>query len=185
MVVKNNIKTWWLLLVAGIFLLAIGIYALISPFHTFINLITYSGVALFLNGIFLVIIASANVSFEKEKKWLIAESMIDFVFGIMLIFNPLLSFIVFPLLIGPWIFCIGILKVAAAIVLRKVVHGWLFILVAGILSIFFGWLIVYNPIPKASGITMVLGAFGITMGALNIFDAFRFRKTGSEVVMMF
>jgi len=182
---KAKVKAWWLLLLVGIFLCVIGALAFIKPFHTFINLITYSGAALFLNGIFLVIVASTNTTHPKEKNWLIAEAMIDFIFGLALVFNPLFSFFAFSFLVGPWIFCIGAIKILACIVLRKVIRGWIFIFIAGLLSVGFGLLIVYNPIPKASGIITIMGAFCLVMGTLNIFDAFRFRRVTDEVVMMF
>ena len=169
---------------SGIFLITIGIFALVSPLRTFINLVSYSGVALLLNGIFLVIISS-NSTFTREKNWLIAESMVDFVFGLMLMFNPLLTFIVLPLLIGPWMLCIGLLKMAVALVLRKIINGWQFVFAAGCLAVCFGLLIVYNPIAKANGITIIIGAFGIIMGAVNIFDALRFKKSTPELNMMF
>ena len=165
-------------------LIALGVYALLTPFSTFINLVTYSGIVLFINGFLLVIVAS-NTPCVREKNWLITESIIDFVFGITLLFNPLFTFIVFPLLIGPWMFCKGVVKIIASVVLRKIINGWIFIFLAGTLSVCFGLLVVYNPIARANGITIVIAAFGLVMGAFNIFDAFRFRKTAAEVNLMF
>jgi len=185
MYAKYKLKTWWLLLLTGCLLFTIGVFAFVKPFHTFINLVTYSGGVLLLNGIFLVIVSNSNTGNEQEKNWLIAESVLDFAFGIMLVFNPLLTFIVFPLLIGPWMFCIGILKITASIALRKIINGWVFIFAAGLISVCFGFLVVNDPIEKASGITTLIGAFGIVMGALNVFDAFRFKKTTAELNMMF
>jgi len=178
--------TWWLLIMAGIFLVAVGIYALVAPLHAYMKLVKFSGIGLLLNGVFLVAVSITNKSCSiKEDKWILAESILDFCFGIILIFNPLLSFIVFPFLLGPWILCIGILKMAAAISLRKVVRSWVIILVVGLLFSIFGLLIINNPFTTANGITIVIGTFGILLGVLNILDSFRFRKKEDTLNMMF
>jgi len=184
MFLLNKFKRWWLLLFVGTSLFIIGVFALAAPFHTYIYLVTYSGIALLLNGSFLVIVAS-GAACKQEKNWMVAESMIDFVFGTLLLFNPLLTFIVLPLIIGAWIFSIGVLKVAASLVLRKIIYGWKLIFAAGLISATFGFLIIQDVIPKASGITTLIGFFGIIMGSLDVFDAFRFKKTTEELNMMF
>jgi uncharacterized membrane protein HdeD (DUF308 family) len=180
----NKFKKWWLLLLAGCALFTIGVFALAAPFHTYIYLIAYSGSVLLMNGAFLVIIPS-DPTCKREKNWMAAESMVDFVFGTLLLFNPLLTFIVLPLLIGSWIFCIGVLKILAALALRKIIYGWKLIFAAGLIAATFGLLIIQDVIPKATGITTLTGLFGITMGCLDIFDAYRFRKTTEELNMMF
>jgi uncharacterized membrane protein HdeD (DUF308 family) len=182
----KRLGTRWFLILAGIILLSIGIYAFLAPLHAYVKLVKFAGIGILLNGIFLVIISITNKSCSlKEDKWILAESVLDFCFGIVLIFNPLLSFIVFPFLIGPWILCIGVLKIAAAIALRKMVRSWMIILVVGILSSIFGLLIINNPFATSNGITILIGTFGILLGSLNIFDSFRFRKKEDTLNMMF
>jgi uncharacterized membrane protein HdeD (DUF308 family) len=182
----KRIGTWWLLILAGIILVAVGIYAFVAPLHAYMKLVKFSGIGLLSNGIFLVVVSITNKSCSlKEDKWILAESVLDFCFGIILIFNPLLSFIAFPFLIGPWILCIGILKMTAAISLRRVVSSWVIILAVGFLSSLFGLLIINNPFASSNGITIVLGTFGILLGVLNILDSFRFRKKEDTLNMMF
>jgi len=113
-----------------------------------------------------------------------AESIVDALFGILLLFNPLLSFIVFPFLIGRWILCAGLLKVAIAVTSTKRIRGWGYILAIGILSCVFGLRIMYVPYFRADGVTILLGAFGLMAGALTIFDAYRFRNSGDTLDMM-
>lgn len=172
------------MIIAGMIFLGIGIFAFINPLSSYIKLVKFTGIGLLLNGVSLVAISFTCKSSFQEKKWLQAESILDFTFGILLIFNPLLSFIVFPYLIGPWILCMGILKIVASLTLKKIIRGWMFILVVGILSVIFGVLIIYNPFAKANGITTLLGIFGLIMGILYVFDSFRFRKSEDTLNMM-
>src|ERR1700730_3248715 len=149
----------WLLVLVGASLIVLGAYAFVNPLYTYVKLVKYAGVALLVNGVMLQVVSSSNKSCTAEKKWLLAESVLDFCFGVILLFNPLLSFIVFPFVIGPWIFCIGVLKIIASLALKKVIRGWLFITAFGTISLVFGLLIIFDPFPSSNGITILIGIF--------------------------
>jgi uncharacterized membrane protein HdeD (DUF308 family) len=68
-----------------------------------------------------------------------------------------------------------LIAVVAAITIRQI-RGWIFILIAGLISITFGLLIICYPMKRASGITVFIGFFALIMGILYVFDAVRFRK---------
>ena len=171
---KKN-ATRVLLILAGLSLIGLGIYAFLNPLYTYVKLVKHSGLALLFNGAFLQLISASAQTFPKERKWLLAESVLDFCFGLLLLFNPLLSFIVFPFLIGPWVLSIGVLKILASLDLKPFIRGWMFITAFGILAAVFGLLILFDPFPNSNGITILIGIFGIVMGAIYIYDAFRFR----------
>jgi uncharacterized membrane protein HdeD (DUF308 family) len=180
----EKLKTWWLIFTAGVILFVIGVYSWMAPLSAYYKLAKYSGFVLLINGL-LLIWASANPKISvREKKWLSAESIAGFFFGILLIISPILSFIVFPILIGHWILCMGILKILGSVSLRKDIRGWVFILLTGILSVIFGILIAYISFPKANDITLLIGAFGVMTGLLDIIDSFRFRKMDGTLNMM-
>lgn len=181
MIVK--FKTWWLLSAAGAALLVAGTFSLLNPFHAFVRAVSYSGIALSANGILLGLLA-ANPLYIKEQKWLIAESALDLLFAVVLMFNPLMTFVILPLVIGTWMLCIGIVKTLSAFALRKYFNGWQYVLVTGILILTFGTLISFSPIPKASGIVTLVGIFCLLLGLMNIFDALRFKSMPVALTMM-
>jgi membrane protein HdeD len=166
---------WWLLTVAGGLLIVLGFFSLTSPLRAYIFLVRYSGLALLLNGILLFVVSWKSSSSLREKDWLLAESVLDILFAACLLFNPFLTFLTYALLIGPWMIGRGILKTLAAVTLKQT-RGWIFILFTGLLSIIFGFLIIFYPLKKANGITVFIGFFALVMGLLYIFDAIRFRN---------
>ena len=115
---------------------------------------------------------------------MLAESVLDFLFALLLLFNPLLSFILLPYLIGIWILLVGILKILAALYLRHVVRGWKFILLVGLLSAAFGLGLLSSSFARAEGITILIGAFATIMGVLYILDAFYYRKREDTLDLM-
>ena len=177
-------RTWWLLIAVGAVFIAIGVFAFISPFSSYVRLVKYTGIGLFVNGGFLLTVVILSKNYARERNWMQAESILHFLFAILLVLNPLLSFIGLPYFIGAWIFLVGCLKIAAALSLRKIVRGWLFILIIGLLSVIFGSLLLAGPLAKANSITFLIGTFGVIMGSLYIVDAFRYRNREETLNMM-
>jgi uncharacterized membrane protein HdeD (DUF308 family) len=181
-----KLRIWWLLGIAGMLFVGIGIFCLVDPFNAYVKLVKYSGIALLINGLLLLLALNfIHISCGKEKKWMLMESLIDFTFGILLFYNPLLSFIVFPFLIGYCILFVGIIKIAASLSLKNDIGAWLYILVSGMLSAIFGILIIYIPFTRASEMTMFIAIFLVITGALAIFDSIRFRKIEDTLNLMF
>jgi uncharacterized membrane protein HdeD (DUF308 family) len=183
--VSKKLNNWWLLTIAGIILICLGAFALISPLNAYLMLIQYAGFTILLNGLFLVVVAYGPRGTLREKEWLITESVVDFAFGAVLLFNSFLSLLAFPFLFGSWIMGKGLLKIVAALTLRKTIGGWLIVLAMGVLFIVFGVLIMYNPLPVKSGIALFIGLFAVLLGIIYLFDSFRYRKTETSIDLMY
>lgn len=180
----KKFPTWWLLIVAGAIFLGIGTLAFIDPFSSYLKLVKFTGVCLLLNGILLLVICVTNTKYPRERKWMQAESVLHLLFAILFLFNPLLTFIALPYFTGTWIFLVGIVKIAAALSMRRIVRGWGFILVVGILCLLFGSLLLFDPFTRSRDVTDLIGLFGVIMGGLYVVDAFRYRKTEDTLDMM-
>jgi len=115
---KRSLTCWLLILTGGIFL-GMGILAFIDPFSSYLKLVKFSGIGLLLNGAFLLIVSAVNTRNPRGRIWMQAESIVHMLFGLLFLFNPLLSFIALPYFIGVWILLVGLLKILAALALRK------------------------------------------------------------------
>lgn len=180
----KNFPTWWLLLTTGIIFFGIGILAFVDPLSSYLKLVKFTGIALLLNGGILLTIVIVNTKYPNEKNWMQAESIVHLFFGILFLLNPLLAFIALPYFIGSWMLVVGIFKTFGSLSFRRIIRGWLLILLAGALFILFGLLLLFIPLPKANDITILLGVFGIIMGSLYIIDSFRYRKMKDTLDML-
>jgi uncharacterized membrane protein HdeD (DUF308 family) len=170
-------RTTLLLSIAGIAFISVGIFCFADPLNAYINLVRFSGVVLLLNGLVLQLASSyIHPTFNKEKQSMRIESVVDFGFGILLIFNPFLTFIIYPLLFGSCIFLVGIIKIVVSFLAKKNNSSWWFILIIGILSCISAIVIIYMPSHHASDITKMIGVFCGLMGLILIFDSIRFRR---------
>ncbi|HEY4935796.1 MAG TPA: DUF308 domain-containing protein [Puia sp.] len=179
-------RTVLLLGLVGIAFISIGMLCFVSPLNAYVHLVRFSGVALLINGLVLQLASSyAHLTFKKEKQSMRIESIVDFGFGILLIFNPFLTFIVYPLLIGSWILLVGIIKIIVSLLVKKYISGWSFILIIGILSCVAAIVIIYMPLHQASDITKIIGVFCVLMGLILIFDAIRFRRMNKSANLLY
>jgi uncharacterized membrane protein HdeD (DUF308 family) len=178
--------TFWLLGVTGLTFISVGIFCFFNSLSAYVNLSKYSGIALLLKGLVLQLASTyAHVTFKKEKQSMRLESIIDFGFGILLIFNPFLTFIAYPFLIGSWILLVGIIKIAVSLLVRKYIGGWLFILVIGILCCIGAIVIIYLPLHQANDMTKIIGTFSVLMGSILIFDAIKFRRMNKSANLIY
>lgn len=181
----KKIRTWWFLALAGLLLLAVGIWCLADPHAAYAGIARFSGYVLVLNGLLLVTVTALPSTYEREKKWLSAESVLDLCFAVILLFTPVFTAIALPFIVGYWILGRGILKIVASLTLATRIQGWIFIGLTGILAIIFGWLIVNLPLAKLYDSTHLIGFFGLSMGALTLFDAYRFRRQENTLNLFF
>ena len=94
----KKIKASGLLAVAGMAFVLTGIFCFVNPLSAYVYLVKFSGLALMLNGVVLQIASStAHLSFSSEKRSMRIESIVDFVFGLLLLFNPFMTFILYPI----------------------------------------------------------------------------------------
>src|SRR5664279_2145242 len=117
-----------LLFIAAVAFILIGLFCFVSRLSAYVYLVKLSGLVLFLYGIVLQIASSsAHISFSSEKKSMRIESILDFIFGLLLLFSPFITFILYPMLIGYWMLCFGLIKIVVSLLMRKKIRGWLFI----------------------------------------------------------
>lgn len=175
-------KTWWLLFAAGCAFACLGITSLLQPWITFLNLAKYSGFAVLASGTLTFIHVFIVPSTRKEATWLVFESVLDFFLATILLFNPFLAVIAFPFLIGGWMFIRGLIKIFASITLSHMFKQWTYIFSIGILSSFFGLVIIFYPFPKFTGIRLCMSIFAIVMGAVYIFDSWRLKNREDALI---
>ena len=178
-------KIWWLLGLAGLILLTVGVWCLTNPVSAYAGLSHYSGFVLLAKGLLLVSVSAFPSTFEKEKKWLLAESVMDLSFAVIFLFTPVFTAIACPYILGYWIMSLGLLKIAASIALAGKVRGWIFIGITGVLAVIFSLLIVNLSLARLDDSTVLIGLFGLSLGALTVFDAWRFRNLHNTLNLLF
>jgi uncharacterized membrane protein HdeD (DUF308 family) len=174
-------QSWWMLLVRGILAILFGIAAFIWPGQTIEALVLLFGAYALADGIVAVIVGIQQYG-ETQRWWaVVLEGIAGIALGVLTLFWPGTTTTVLLAFIAAWAFMTGVLEIAAAAWLRKVIDGEWPLILAGALSVLFGVLLILQPTTGAVAIIWLIGAYAIVFGVLFSILAFDLRRLGQTI----
>jgi len=167
---------WWLLALRGLLAVLFGVLAFVWPGATVLSLVWLFGLFALVNGILsLVLAAKAPKGFPKVGS-LILGGLLGILAGLLAFVMPGITALGLLILIAAWAIMTGVMDLVAAVRLRKIItNEWLLIL-AGIASVAFGILLLFQPAVGALALIWWIGAWAIVLGILLMIVAFRLRN---------
>jgi uncharacterized membrane protein HdeD (DUF308 family) len=171
-------RNWWVVLLRGLAGIGFGIITFMAPAISLAALVLLWGAYAFADGV-LALVSAIRRRGESDRWWLfLVEGLVGIAAGVLTLIWPGITAIALLYLIAAWALVTGVLEIAAAIRLRKVIaHEWLLAL-SGIASLGFGILLVLFPGPGALAVVLWIGAYTLVFGALLVALAFRLRSLG-------
>ena len=169
------VRNWWALALRGLIAIVFGLLAIFSPGTTLAALVLLFGAYALVDGIF-AIIAGVRATERHERWWPFAlEGIVDFIAAAISFFMPLATALALLYLVSALAVITGVLRIIAAVRLRKQIHGeWLLIL-NGILSVVFGVLLVLWPAIGLLTLVWLIGVWALVIGAFLVGLGFRLR----------
>jgi uncharacterized membrane protein HdeD (DUF308 family) len=167
---------WWLLALQGLAGVLFGLLAFVWPGITLLTLVCFFGAYALINGILSFVLAYRAPKGYPRFGSLIIGGLLSIAAGILTFVTPGLTALALLILIAAWAIVTGFMEIIAAVRLRKVIaHEWLLI-VAGIASVLFGFLLLFQPGAGALVLIWWIGAYAVFFGFLLILLAFRMRS---------
>jgi uncharacterized membrane protein HdeD (DUF308 family) len=167
-------ENWWSLVIRGLVALTVGVVALVWPGITLAALVILFGAYALIDGV--VSLVGARKASQAHERWgaLVLEGVAGIVASLVAIFWPGIT--VFALVITAWAVVTGAFEIAAAVRLRKRISGeWLLVL-SGVVSILFGFVLFAFPLAGALTIAYMVGIYAFVFGGLLMALGFRLRN---------
>ena len=162
---------WWAVLLRGLVAIVFGFACFVLTGATLAVLIAFLAAYLLIDGVFAI---AAGV---RARSWLVGiEGALGIVAGAVAVFYPSLTALVLALIIAGWAIVTGILEIAAAISLRRVISNEWVLGVSGVLTILFGIVMAIFPGAGLVAIIWLLGGYSVVWGALLVALALRLRS---------
>jgi len=173
--------SWWMILLRGILAILFGIAAFMWPGLTIEVLVLLFGAYALADGIVAVIVGIQQYG-ETQRWWaVVLEGIVGIVLGVLTLFWPGTTATVLLAFIAAWAIVTGVLEIAAAVWLRKVIQGEWTLVLAGAASVLFGVLLILQPAAGALAIIWLIGAYAIVFGVLLSILAFELRRLGHTI----
>lgn len=174
-------RNWWVPLVRGIAAVLFGLAAFVWPGLTVAVLMLLFGAYVLVDGVFGVIDSIRYRNRIDNWGWWLLDGVLGIVVGALTLFMPGVSAFVLLMVIAGWAIVGGVLRIVAAIQLRKRIEGeWLLIL-SGVLSVLFGVLLVALPGAGILSLVWLIGFWAVLLGMTLIALAFRLRRLGRDL----
>ena len=167
---------WWLLALRGLVAVLFGVLAFMWPGATLITLVWLFGAFALVNGILSLVLATKAPKGYPKVGSLILGGLLGILAGLLAFVMPGITALGLLILIAAWAIVTGIMELVAAVRLRKIINNeWLLVL-AGIASVVFGVLLLFQPAAGALVLIWWIGAWALLSGILLMILAFRMRN---------
>jgi len=164
------------LIVRGILGILIGMLAVFWPGLTIAVLVGMFALYALIDGLTNLILGLTR-SPRQERSWPMAiQGLVGIAAAILTFIWPVVTALALVMFIAAWAVVTGILEIAAAIRLRRVITGEWLLMLSGILSIVFGVLVLAFPLAGAVSIAWMLGAYAFASGVVLVTLGVRLRS---------
>lgn len=168
-------RNWWVPLVRGIAAILFGLMALIWPGLTVYALLVVFGAYAVFDGIMAIVVGFQRKS-DDDHWWSWAlDGFLAIVIGLMALFWPAATALAFIIWMAVWAVLAGVLRIIAAIRLRKEITGEWALALSGLLLIVWGGLMAMIPAAGLLSIAWLIGLFALLIGAVMVVLALRLR----------
>jgi uncharacterized membrane protein HdeD (DUF308 family) len=167
---------WWLLALRGLIAVVFGVLAFMWPGATLLTLVWLFGAFALVNGILSLILAAKTPKGYPKVGSLILGGLLGILAGLLTFVMPGITALGLLILIAAWAIVTGVMEIVAAVRLRKVItNEWLLVL-AGIASVAFGFILLFQPGVGALALIWWIAAWAVVFGILLMILAFRMRN---------
>ena len=172
-------RSWWMLLLRGLFAIAFGVLTWVVPGISLAALVLLFGAYVMADGIFGVWSAVAGRK-EHEHWWvMLIAGLLGIAIGLLTFLAPGVTALVLLFYIAIWAIATGVLQIVIAIRLRKEMRGEWMLILGGLASVLFGVLLVASPGAGALAVLWLIGTYAVFFGALLVMLAFKARRVVS------
>jgi uncharacterized membrane protein HdeD (DUF308 family) len=180
--IKEAVQYWWLLLLTGLVLVAVGIWVFASPATAYLSLSILFGASILTIGFFETVFAISASKSLKGWGWTLASGLLDIVIGSYLLLYPAVTMAILPFVLGFWLLFRGFSAIGLSFELKSYGDsswGWFLLFALGI--ILFAFMILAVPAFGVANIIAWAGLSFIFTGVFRIILAFRLKKWKSAM----
>ncbi len=174
-------KYWWVLLLRGITLIALGIMMQVWPGATVLVFAMLFVAYLIVDGVFTIIQGFTD---GQSKTYHLVLGGLSILAAVIILVWPKESATVFVFLVGFWAIVAGVAATAGGLALRKVAgSGWGWMVAWGVLAIIFGLSLILTPtVNGILSLLWIVSVWAIISGITLAMFSFVVRKAGTTLV---
>lgn len=164
---KTSTKVW--LVIAGILLIALGVYCICKPAATLFSAAWMIGILVLATGISKLIFTFRTQAFLPNSATRVLSAILEILIGSFFLANSLFLAVSLPIVFALWVLIDSVIIAVNSFDYKRVgFPGWWGILILGICGAVLAVLGLKNPDVTATTMAVMIGIGIITMGVANI-----------------
>ena len=181
--VARTVKHWWLMLIAGLLCIAMGVVVFVFPMQSYVTLAILFGVLMLVVGATQLAVAYMSGNYLAMRGYMIVGGALDLILGIFLCVYPNVTILIIPVLVGLWLMYHSFMIIAWGGDMETFnLGGSGLVIVGGILLLLFSIFILINPLSAGIATVVVLTGVGlIIFGVLTSVLALKLKNIHVEV----
>ena len=181
--VARVVKHWWLMLIAGLLCVIMGIVVFVFPVESYLTLSILFGVLMLIVGAVQLIIASTSGNYLVMRGYMVVGGALDIILGIFLCVYTGASLIVLPIMMGLWLMYHSFMIIALGGDMETFnLSGSGLVIVGGVLLLLLSILVLVNPLSAGIATVIIFAGIGlIFFGLLMCILAMRLKTIHLEL----
>ena len=172
-------SNWWAAALRGVCAILIGSIAIFAPAATLIALVMIFAAYSLVDGVFAIVLAIRGAGRHERWGWLALNGLISIAAAAVALFYPALTAIAFGLLFAVWAIISGVTSIVAGLELSND-HGRWWLLITGLIALFFGFLAVWDVNLGMLALSYLVGFQAFLAGFALLALAYRLRTRNAD-----
>lgn len=158
------VRHWWLLLLAGILSIVLGIVVFVFPLESYVTLSLLFGVLMLVIGAAQLIVSASSGNYLMMRGYFIVGGIIDLLIGIFLCVYPGVTLVALPVMMGICLMYHSFMMIAFGGDLDTFrLSGSAWVICGGILLLILSIMILANPLSIGIETVIVIAGLGLIM----------------------
>ena len=176
------VRSWWVLLLRGLFAIWLGIMAFSRPVFTLATVVLAFGIYALVEGITSLFAAIRCWSHRDDRWLLVLEAFIGIVLGVVTLLTPSITAVILILFIAIWSLATGVLRIVEGLHLQRDIPGGSWLVIGGVASLIFAMAVLMRPTAGALAMVGILGIYALILGATEVILAFKLWRSPRRVI---
>src|SRR5437763_1759002 len=172
-------RHWWVPVLRGIVAIVFGVIAFTHPVMAAATLVLFFGAWVLVDGVFRVVGAIGHRGSDPDWGFNLIIGILGIIIGFLTFHAPRITVLALVIYIAAWALMIGATEIALAVRLRREIKGEWFLILMGLASLVFAFLLLWNPVAGAAAVIWIIAWYAVILGVLGIIFGFRLRSLPS------
>ena len=162
--VSRAVQHWWLLLIAGLLCIVLGVLVFVFPLESYVTLSILVGVVMLITGAAQLIISSTSENYLMMRGYMVIGGVADLLLGLFLCVYPGVTIMILPIMMGVWMMYHAFMMIAFGGDLDTFrISGGGTVIAGGVLLLLLSVAVLANPFGAGIATVIVIAGVGLLL----------------------